>query len=45
MLQADQGVAIKDSKATPQEESNKKMPLPLEPVYRFFGFQLDVPEG
>jgi hypothetical protein len=42
MLQADQGVAIKDYKMTPREESNIKMLPPPEPVRRFFGFHLDL---
>ena len=36
------GVAINDSKTTPQEESNIKMLPPSEPVNRFLGFHLDL---
>jgi hypothetical protein len=42
MLQADWGVAIKDSKTTPQKESNLKMLLLPEPVCRFISFHLDL---
>jgi len=36
------GVAFKDSKTTPQEESNIKVLPPSEPLKRFFGFHLDL---
>jgi len=36
------GVAINDSKTTPQEESNIKIPPPSEPLNRFFDFHLDL---
>jgi len=42
MLQADRGVDIKDSKTTPQKESNLKMLLLPELVCRFIGFHLDL---
>ena len=42
VLHADRGVTIKDSKMTPQKESNLKMLLLPEPVRRFIGFHLDL---
>ena len=42
LLEVDHGVANKDSKTTPQEESNIKMLPPPEPVCRFLGFHLDL---
>jgi len=35
-------VAFKDSKTTPQEESNIKVLPPSEPLKQFFGFHLDL---
>ena len=42
LLEVDHGVANKDSKTTPQEESNITMLPSPEPVSRFFGFLLDL---
>ena len=42
LLEIDHGVANKDSKTTPPEESNITMLPSPEPVSRFFGFHLDL---